>query len=191
MSNLPGQIRDSNGADLLSDPNSGAFMTVPYDHAEIHKGKHYFFSECFDIASATAVKYWNITTPNTTAAAHVTFGIETVGRTQIFLTEDPTLTSAGSNTTVLVLNSNRNSANVGGTLVYKDPVVSSTGTTIFCIGQGVSGANPSVGHAQGISERGNEFVLKTNEQYLVGVKAMANSITGSLFFNWYEHSPRA
>ena len=187
MSNLPGIIRDSDGKDILADSLSSAMVVIDHPHRKIHDGRHWIYTNSFEIVSVGAIKWHHFRTPNTTTQQHILFGGEASGLAAICFFEAPTMpTGAGTNTARGIENQNRRSTNTTSSIIYQDPTVGAgeTGTCLFT--SRVGGAGVGQSKYPGSIRSEDEFILAANTSYLLKCGALVASITGSIFMNWYE-----
>jgi len=164
-----------------ADAGTGAVEIVDYAHSEVHSGNHYIVRNTASLAK-NGTKNILIITPNTSRLAHMLYGYEAndaavVG--QFF--EAPTYSSAG--TLDGARNRNRNFTDNNTTLVYNDPVITTTGLLI---------TQKSVGSGRtsgGGFRENTEIVLKANTAYLLRIvegNVLATNINWEL--DWYEHT---
>lgn len=185
------KLHDAVGTDIESDSMTKRLITIDGAHHEIHDGLHFCWNDSFAIASIGVSNVYHFATPTSTALyAHLTFNLFTDAPAQLWISEAPSLSGAGSASAQPIVNNNRLSANTSGCLIYGTPTITTaTGTVIFNTRLGnSSGAGGSATRELGITRGENEFILNAGTSYLFGVNALANSINCTLALNWYMHS---
>ena len=101
------KIYSSTGRDIGSDTMTSSLVVIDLPHHELHEGNHYSQFNVFTIASNTTYQNFNILTGTNTSYAHIVPEISTNGPVKFIITEDPTLSSAGSLTAFQPVNNNR------------------------------------------------------------------------------------
>ena len=182
-----------NGIDYVAgnggiDAATQSLQFVDYEHHEVHSGSHYE-GEFSLQRSINAVFDLQITTPNKTSWAHMTFNISCEAETDWEIYENVSIVTPGL-TTYTPINNNRNSTNTSG-LTIKGSVNSSeanaeadtdtSGATTLA--RGIIGA----GKDGGVSARNREFILKQNEDYSLRISATAAGYK-NIMLAWYEHT---
>ena len=162
------------------EPTTNSVQTIPYSHAELHSGSHYFSKTFFTIPNS-ATQDIIIITPDTARWAH--FIVEVApqdGAAEIQVYEGTTVSNNG--TIDNIRNRNRNYSDNNTTLVYYTPTITSVGNLLEkeWVGSGkVYGG--SVRDAE-------EKIGKQNTIYLLRV---INRTTSDNHVNvkvdWYEH----
>ena len=174
---------DSTAQPLRLDKATNTIQTIDYEHHEIHAGSHFFYYDYDNDVDTAGPKYYRLTTPNTTAWAHIIFTVysEGVGTWQLF--ENPTVNAAG--TTATVFNSDRNSVTAAGLVVAYDPTSTADGTQIkvWRTGSGTTGPSRVGGEARSTLE----VILKQNEDYFLKFTPDADNTKTKIQLLWYEH----
>lgn len=162
------------------DKVSGHVPVVQTDHAQLHEGRSFHFSELIgSVADDDSQDYLYV--PN--AGSHLRFWTVSAenGPLSITLYENPTVTDNGSQ--LSPLNMNRFSDNTSNMDMYKSPTVTSTGTllntdTMF---------NSRRDGAGSTSDFPLEWILKTGNTYLVRITNTSNgTIDVSFNTEWYH-----
>ena len=170
------------------DDATDEVVTIEYEHHEIHEGDSYEYTEIKD-QTQDHVYDIQITTPNTTKWAHLTFEFYVEAETDWYFYENVTIATPG--TAVTPLNHDRNSTNSAGLVVKvitntttananSDTTVAAATTLMH----GTSGAGKKVG-GEGASR--HEWILKQNEDYCIRwIATTAGRVNWHL--DWYEHT---
>lgn len=172
----------SDGTEYNTDPNTADLVVIDQDHHEIHEGDHYFVSG-YDILANAAVLDLVIITPAGPSEMHYTADITSSAEVVAYLYED--ITESGDGDAVVVHNNNRNSLNVAGVTITKDPTVTDLGTVLRTHSGGSTGP-----FAQGTSARSSkELIFKPSTKYLIRVVSGAGDNIVDWEIVWYEHAP--
>jgi len=113
---------------------------------------------------------------------HLVYNVFVEGKSQIYFTENPTLTNDG--TILTPYNMNRQTGTVPANQIYRDPTITAAGTIIETseIGQ--------IGHftaAGGQMDSGSYWMLKKNENYLIWVYNNSGAISDVVIrIMWHE-----
>lgn len=165
----------------LIDDVSVKSIQIPHEHAEIHEGDTFRYSDALTLGSAGTQDYL-ITTPNTTRWAHFTFEADGTAVTTITLYEGSDKTGTTPQT---VFNANRNSTSAATVTVHKG---TSGGTT-----DGTAIVNYSSGTATNQSRSSStrshdvEIILKQNTKYILRLTSGTAGNLCNVTLNWYEH----
>lgn len=159
-------------AEIVSggDPISSGIVTIDSPHHETHEGNHYHYSQLFSLDESDIKEF--IITVGATKFEHFLWKFSGRERTQIEFYENPTFTSGSS---IVAINRNRNSANTYQGTLKEDPTVTVDGTLLeghFTDGEETTRSQ-------------SEWVLKTNEDYLLRITSDKNNNDMSLAFNIY------
>lgn len=167
-----------------------AMIAIDYKHHEQHEGKDYqFWAYDSDLDSGATMGYI-ITTPNTTAWAHMTWEITGALTTLVQVYEDTTHSPvSGQN----IYNKNRNSSNTSGVTIATAATDGSDGTGP------IDGASFGISTGEGVrqisgggdGQGGHEFILKQNSKYYLVVTSGADNNNVTLKVNWYEHTDKS
>jgi len=175
---------DSSYQPARLDKATNSFQTIDYAHHEVHDQSHFFWTDYDADVDTASPKYYRLTTPNTTKWIHMLFILysEGVGKWELF--ENPTVNAAG--TTVTTFNSDRNSATAATLVVAYDATSTADGTLIFTwrTGSGTTGPTRIGSEAS----RGQEIILKQNEDYFLKFTPDADNAKIKLNLEWYEHT---
>lgn len=162
------------------DNATNTLQIIEYEHHEIHSGSHFNYCDySLNEGSGNTIEFV-MTTPNTSKWIHLILESYSSEGATIELYEGASGISGG--TTITPRNNNRNSSNTSDVTFIKDP------TTITSDGTRASGFLAGGGRTAGFVKRGNEFVLKQNETYLVRITSLAVSNDISWCAEWYEHT---
>lgn len=182
-STIYGKTSDSTYQVPRIDASTHSLQVIDYEHHEIHGGSAYFYTDSVELGNA-GVQDYLLTTPDTTAWAHLTFQITGSAITQVQVYEAAGKSGTTAQTTQ---NHNRNSANTSGLTIHKGTSGSGDGTLIW---------QRKSGSAQGQSRTGveathtGEIILKQNTKYIFRITSgTAANLTNALF-DWYEHTNR-
>ena len=171
-----------------TDSTTYAFSTIDYVHREVHQGSAYGHVDVQD-QTIDHVYDIQITTPNTTKWAHLTFDFNVEKETLYYFYENVAIVTAG--TAITPLNRNRNSTNTSGltlagitntTLDNANLDTTVAGATI--IEHGIVGAGKKEG---GEGSTRHEYILKQNEDYCLRLIATAAGYV-NYHIDWYEHT---
>lgn len=178
-------IKGYNGTNYHSvnlDTITRSLTTIEYEHHELHEG--HVFHVNFDKGSinTSAVAYLLITTPNSTKWAHIVAHMVVTKGAKLELFEDPTVDPVG--TVVDELNHDRNSGTTADVVVTHTPTVSVDGTLLDVNLAGTAGKYAVGGEVNGR----NEWILHSNEQYLLKVTSLEDANLVILNVDWYEHT---
>lgn len=166
------------------DAETGAMMSITYEHHEIHSGSHFYNCGYSTLASGDSLDF-QVTTPNTSEWAHMTFQFEGTQQTIIEVFEGASVDADG--TPVTAYNNDRNSAHTTSfTLLQEGGTVNTVGTLIYSQSVGVAGnANKA---QQGFSDRQKELILKQNTTYRFVVTSGGSGNLVAYCGEWYEHT---
>lgn len=167
---------------FTQDALSGAIVSVPFEHHELHDGS-FFFLEGFATVGTAANNDFIVTTPNTTTWAHMRFALEATDQTEFYVYEGNILGTGG--TAVTPVNSNRNSSGTSVLTIKQNQVVGTLGTKLASQSFGAS-SNPAKSIGGGLG-REDEIILKQNTNYLFRITSRADGNIVSYRGMWYEH----
>lgn len=163
------------------DANTMVPIGIGYEHHEIHGGSHYNVCN-YQLNNAVDDEIaFVITTPASGPQVHLTFEVYSSLGATVDLYEGSTSVVGG--TAVTPRNNNRNSSNVSGSAIVKDPTSLTDGT--FAAGY-IAGSSRNAG----ATKREDEYVLAENTSYLIRITSLANSNNISWCADWYEHTPK-
>lgn len=162
-----------------SDPVSDLSVFVEYNHHQNHEGEAYQYTYPLTAIGNGVTVYFRLVVPTyavTIRAPHLWFEVDVLAQTTISLYESPNVTGGNLQTTYC---RNRNSANTPGMTVYLAPTVNSTGTLLsqHTVGDATAGTAMAVF---------DEWILKSNTTYLIGVLAGSTGDSFGLRLKWYE-----
>jgi len=169
-----------------------AFMTLDYEHHEVHAGSSYHAFLNVSGGSGTKATF-TLTTPNTTKWAHLVIHFRASVESNIHFGEGATVTSS-SGSDFAPLNKERNSNNTSGMIssgsaggagnITSGSAVTNFGTTLHL-------EHVGSGRAGGESRGTNEWILKQNTTYAIELISEAASSELFLELHWYEHTNRS
>jgi len=160
---------------------SGGITVVKAIHWRVKESKQWLASNLWSAVADGNSIYLHIKT-DTAKAAHGNVVIESDGKLEVRLFENPTLSDDGVELEDLSLNRETISAAV--TKVYKDPGVTSDGTELEV---GILGT-PGKFTAAGGDITGGYWLLKPNEDYLVKVTNIAGAAIDIVIqYGWHEN----
>lgn len=166
------------------DRATNSLQVIDYPHHEIHAGDHYFYKDCFTLASAGTQDFL-ITTPNTTKWTHLSFEIDSSAITAVDLYEGADRTGTTLQT---IKNNNRNSTNTSGDTLHKGTSAGTTdGTKIWCHKSGSSVGASRTGVS---SSQDSEIILKQNTKYLMRATSGTADNLVNISLSWYEHTSK-
>lgn len=173
---VSGEIRNP-----IVDDLSNASVSIDINHAKIHAGTHYQYTDIVTLASSASQDY--MFTVASSKPAHLTFNVQGTAQTTVSLYE---ATDKTGTTLQTVYNNNRNSSTVASTTLHKGVSGGTTdGTLIFSIQGGTAtGAFSQVSS----SRNENEYILKLNTKYILRITSGANGNVISSVINWYENN---
>ena len=160
-------------------------VTMPHTHHEIHEGEFYTACQILQGLTAGTADEWLIRTPNTTTQAHFIFRITSFLSMRFDFFQGVTVGAAG--TTITAYNNKRDSANTNLTTIENAP----TGATSISdpMVSDILGGGKSGKGVGGVKDFGTEFILNSNEKYLLRLAHFDASNTVAVCFNWYEETP--
>jgi hypothetical protein len=163
---------------------SKAIATLDIEHWFIHKGEHFFNSQCLEIPSNTT---WNWVIETGDRGLHMIFEI-TANNGALFFDTYEGITADSNGTLQTLLNNNRLSSKTSTATMRLNPTnISIVGAQrIRCGRLGVAGnVSQRVG---GSINRSNEIVFKKNTKYLLRMQNLVNEINyTNLTHSWYEN----
>ena len=164
------------------DTICGAAVQIEHAHSEIHDGDH-FFVEGYNTLGSGGTLAFCLTTP-IDSTIHLLFEIQTTGQTELNSYENATWGTGG--TAKLALNSNRESAILGTSIIVINPTNIVTGTTLLnSQAWGVTGNASQRAGGQIRSE--SEIILKSGTaRYCYVIKSNSADNLVSYHGNWYK-----
>ena len=165
------------------DEASGHMVGIDSPHHKGHEGDRYVVQEGIQLNNES--KEYLITTPDTTAWAHMTIDIEGAQDTSVRLAEG---TGKTGGTAMLEINRQRNNPNTAGVTITHTPTgTEGTVIVLFTCQFGIAQAAGGRGGGGGIAPGRAEFVLKQNTKYSLIVTALsANANNICVNIDWYE-----
>jgi len=113
---------------------------------------------------------------------HLNYNVFVEGKSQIYLTEDPTLTNDGTELTEY--NMNRETATTATGTIYRDPAVTLVGTIIETSEVGALGHFTAAG---GQMDSGAYWLLKKGESYIIWVYNNSGAVSDVVVqMMWHE-----
>lgn len=166
------------------DATTHTMQMIDYEHHEIHAGSHFFYTDKNTLADTATVVYL-ITTPNTTAWAHMVFSITGSAITTVDIYEGA---DRNGTTAQTVYNSNRNSLTAATTTIHK--AISGGTTDGTLIWTRMSGSATQQSRSGMEMTRGAEKILKQATKYLIRITSGTASNLTNIQLDWYEHTNR-
>jgi len=161
---------------------------IEYEHHEIHEGDGYVIRSFVDIPIGDVYDI-QITTPDTTKWAHMTFEFEVESETIFYVYENVAIVTPG--TAIVIGNRNRNSLNTSGLTIKgianTDIASANADTTVSgatLLATGTIGTGKKSG---GSSHSEWEVIFKQNEDYTVRFLATTAGYV-NFKLDWYEHT---
>jgi len=186
---MPQSVTLSNryGHELGIDEDTRSLQIIDYAHHEVHSGSsyhmHFSVSDAGAVADPQDTCQISFTTPNTTKWLHMIWHAWAGGECTFWIREAPSGGTVGGDA-LTAYNKNRNSSNTSGIVSPVSQATLATGGTLLhneYMGQG----NASSGESRGTQE----FILKQNTKYAVGITDASN-IVASITLDWYEHTDK-
>jgi len=177
---IMGSTGEATSKEAILDQGSHSLVEISFSHHKIHKGEHFFSTVSDTDVDTLAPKYIRITTPNTTAWAHLLLRYTSTGAGLWEFFENPTLTGAGTAVTIF---NNRNSAGTPSVTAFQDTTVSADGTLLWSDRTGTNGVGLT--RNSGSSGREDELMLKQNEDYILKFTPDADNtgiVVGASFY---------
>jgi len=168
------------------DSASGALMSIPFEHHEMHEGDHYFFKTFLvDTGGNGSTTIFSFTTPNSAKRVHARSLFTPDADYTVSIHEGATVTGG---TPLNGFNNDRDSSNIAEMSALSAPTISAPGDLIWASRNG--GGRRPVGVSPGFSY---EIIAKTNTTYTFTiVKNVVNQPQiVDIDFWWYEHTPSA
>jgi len=161
------------------DGTTDALKIIDYAHHEIHAGSAYMHTDTVTLGNSQTYGIV-FTTPNTAKQCHLVFAFRAPGETRIDLYENPTNVVTGSS--LNVFNKNRNSSKVNTTVLNTFTSSDDNGTLLFT--EFFDRVTQDVSTSRNIGE----WILKSNEEYILLITSGSNSNQISWLIEWYEHT---
>lgn len=162
------------------DQNYGAAVTISSTHALTHQGKMFVMSEAVASLANSAVRAYDFTTGANSAHWIAVFAVGGDCSLEIF--EAPTNVTGG--TLVASYNKNRYSSKTATAVIKHTPTITTPGTTLL-LDLILPGGDKK---GSGIVEGFDEFIFKSNTQYLVRLTNISGGAIGvGTTFTWYEN----
>lgn len=164
------------GGENIRVEQTGGFITMDYNHEQIHLGKMFYFDHYGTVADGGTIQW--LLTCGTAYNVHAELGIDVSGAMRIYLYDN----SAGSaGTAVPIWNMNRDSTITFGGSVHHTPTISDAGSAIMngrYIPAGAGVANRVGGGLRSDAE----IILDAGKKYLfraVNISGAAGTVTFS------------
>lgn len=160
------------------DSLTSALTGICVEHKRIHEGNHYSVSYFFDGIADSGTTELLLKTTNCTLLPHLTGMVQSnlAGKIEFF--ENVTLTADG--TALTALNNHRASTNTPSCTIYHTPTAATGGSILFRSALFGGGKNEG-----GNSVREKEFILATNQKYLLRFTSWAASNTCNMILDFY------
>ncbi len=174
-------ITDALNNPAAVDPLTSQLIVIDSVHFRIHAGKMFQADHVAEGVADAGVIEVLVNVP-TDIIAHMAFQASSGGNARLEIFENPTVTGAG--TALSELNRNRRSGTTADVVATHTPTTSADGTALSDIlVPGGTGGNS----AGGVSESFAEWVLKSNEDYLIRLTNIAGTAQPlGLEIDWYE-----
>lgn len=166
----------------LTDEITGAAVTIPVVHHEVHEGET-FTASIFSLANASGVDISMLLRTGSTRYGHLTFTTTGGGNAQVRLLENPTVSADGNALTER--NMKRYSTETPEIAAYGNPTyVEQAVLTSFLLPGGRGG------NAQGgVVRQNTEWILSPNSDYVIELTNIAGvNQPLSIVAQWYEES---
>jgi hypothetical protein len=166
----------------LTDEITGATVTIPTVHHEIHEGETFSVS-LFSLNNADGTDITILLRTGSTRYGHLTFTTAGGGDAQVRLLEDPTVSNVGNAMTER--NMKRYSTDVPEITAFADPTyVEQAVLTNFLLPGGTGGNSQG-----GVVRQDTEWILSLNTDYVIELTNIAgNNQPLSIVAQWYEES---
>lgn len=167
----------------FTDPVSGALITVPLEHRQIHAGITYTV-DAVEVNLAANGSIDLLVRLPATVNAYMVYRAYVDGQGQLFIYESPTTTNDGTAQTPMNHNRTLSTPESAQVSVFLTPTVSDVGTALLP-GVWLGSKNAFVTFAP-LRER-DEFVLKAGRDYLYRLTNTGSGANdASLGLQWYE-----
>lgn len=154
-----------------------SFVTLPYEHFELHEGHVYSFC---GVSNMTGSGNYTLLLITPAQPIHIQFEVDTEAEASFNLYE--AVTTSNNGTPQTAINRARTSNNTAQSLVFVTPTITNLGT-MLC--QRHWGSGKGVGGGASISE---EWMFKPNTVYVVRItNETVSSQWASIDMLWYVH----
>lgn len=180
-------VSDITGSPTQTDEITGALVTIPVVHHEVHEGE--FFTVSYKSPDANPIAdnaTIDILLQLGSKYAHLVFDVACGGTAEIAFYEGTTLNDVGTNLTEV--NNKRHGGETATVTATHTPNVNNVGTLLFNV---LIPGGAGVGQARtGSNVRANtEWILAPNTNYLVrGINRAGNAQPMSNVCQWYEET---
>jgi len=166
---------------LRADSSTRSLTVIDYPHYEVHAGSSFYIKDYVSLA-ANATSHMMFTTGD--KEAHWEFVLSSEAEAEVNIYEDANGTTGSS---ILILNSNRNSATTNTVLANAISTVTTAG--VLTMSTRTGSGKISGGGANGLYE----VIAKTNSKYIIRFKNLDGTATRYIdyLFRWYEHTPKS
>lgn len=167
------------GVDAVTE----SLLVLQHDHHEIHSGNSFVCDEIVNVNNTSQT--WMVTTPDSTAYAHMLFSIDCTGEIQVVVTEGA---DRSGTTPLAAINRRRVGSPASATVaVHRGTSGGTTDGVTTILAQRSGSTNVGGRTVLGGGTRGeNEYILKANTKYVITVTTYAN-VYVNFHINWYEH----
>lgn len=166
----------------LTDEITGATVTIPVVHHEVHEGETFSVS-LFSLTNPNGAMITLMLRTQTTQYGHLTFTVAAGGDAQVRLHENPVVTSAGL---VFTARNMKRTSTSGAEIVPSGNPTYTDGTilTNFLVPGGAGGNSQG-----GVGRQSTEWILRLNTDYLIELTNIAvGNQPLSIVAQWYEES---
>jgi hypothetical protein len=166
----------------LTDEITGAAVTIPVVHHEVHEGETFSVS-FFSLVVANGDDITILLRTGNTRYGHLTFSASAGGDAQVRLLENPTVTNVGN--ALAERNMKRYATEVPEIAAYGNPTYIEQAVLTNFLVPGGSGGNAR----GGVVRQDTEWILSLNTDYIIELTNVAgNNQPLSLVAQWYEES---
>lgn len=166
----------------LTDEITGAAVTIPVVHHEVHEGEMFSVS-VFSLVNANGDDISILLRTGNTLYGHLTFTATGGGDAQVRLLEAPTVSAVGNALTEY--NMKRYSTDVPEIATFGNPTYIEQAVLTSFLVPGGSGGNAQ----GGVVRQDTEWILRLNTDYVIELTNIAgNNQPLSLVAQWYEES---
>jgi hypothetical protein len=172
---------DANPEPALTDEITGALVTIPVIHHEVHEGET-FSTSLFSLVNANGADITVLLRTGSTHYGHLTFTTSGGGDAQVRLLEAPTIQAVGN--AMAIYNMKRYSTDTPEIQAFANPtyIDGASIPTNFLV-PGGSGGNSQ----GGISRPSTEWILSLNTDYVIELTNIAvGNQPLSIVMQWYE-----
>lgn len=182
---LWGTTEEGEQIKVRADELSKALIAIPFEHAQVHEGEHFFYTDPVTLGSAGTQDYIFTTPDLVSLRCHMLWQADGTAVTTFQVYEGTARSGSALQT---AFNSKRDSLNIAKATVHKGSSAGADGTLIWAYAAGSAQGSSRVPSA---AERADEMILKPNTKYLFRVTSGTASNLCNVKFLWYEHDSLA